>query len=332
MVCDTWYEKNATTYHVSRTTYHYMKIIFFGSDDFAAVHLEALLQTSHQMVACVTQPDKQKGRGMKVVFSPIKEIALKHKIPLFQPESFKDPTIIRDLQQFGADLFVVIAYGRILPQSVLDLPRKMAINVHGSLLPKYRGAAPINWAIINGDKETGISIIRMNVKMDAGEILAEEKLAILEADDAATLRQKMAQKGKNLLVKTIETIAQNSFSLKKQDERQVTLAPKLTKELGNISWQKSAVEIHRLIAGLQPWPRAFTFYKGKQLKLYSTRVIDEEFPGVCGQVLKLDKNGILVKTGKEALLIQEVQLEGSNKVTARQFMIGHRLEVGSILE
>ncbi len=294
--------------------------------------MEALLQTSHQIAACITQPDKQKGRGMKVVFSPIKEIALQHKIPLFQPESFKDPQIIQDLKKFDADLFVVIAYGRILPQSVLDIPKKMAINVHGSLLPKYRGAAPINWAILNGDKETGVSIIKMNVKMDAGEILAEEKLAILDTDDAVTLRQKMAQKGKNLLIKTMESIDQHSFVLKKQDERQVTLAPKLTKELGRISWQKKAEEIHRLVGGLQPWPGAFTSYKGKQLKLYSTRVIPEKSSGTCGQVLNLDKNGILIQTGKEALLIQEVQLEGSNKMTAQQFIIGHRLELGAILE
>lgn len=308
-----------------------MKIIFFGSDDFAGVHLEALLKTSHQIVACVTQPDKPKGRGMKVVFSPIKEIALEHKIPLLQPETLKDSNIISELKAFEADLFVVIAYGRILPQEVLDIPKKMAINVHGSLLPKYRGAAPINWAIINGDRETGVSIIKMNVKMDAGEILSDEKLPIAENDDASTLREKMAQKGKELLLKTISSIEKNTVTLRKQDESRVTIASKLTKELGKINWNQEAVKIHNLIRGLKPWPGAYTFYKGKQLKILSSEIKSSADQAKPGEVLETGRNGILVQARKQSLLIKEVQLEGSKKMTAAEFLIGHSLLKGSIL-
>ncbi len=309
-----------------------MKLIFFGSDDFAAEHLKALLETSHQIVACVTQPDKPKNRGMKIVFSPIKEIALQHNIPLLQPESFKDSSIIQSLQTFEADLFVVIAYGRILPKNVLEIPKKMAINVHGSLLPKYRGAAPINWAIVNGDSETGVSIIKMNDKMDAGEILASERILISNSDDAVYLRLIMAGTGRKLLIKTIDQINHDAFSLLKQDEDKVSLAPKLNKELGKIDWNQSAQAIHNLVRGLQPWPGAYTFYQGKQMKVFLTSVLEGDRRAKNGEVWAVNKGGLFVQTGKGSLLIGSIQLEGGKKMTVEDFMLGHSLAIGTVLE
>ncbi len=309
-----------------------MKIIFFGSDDFAGMHMEALIKSSHQVVAAVTQPDKAKGRGMKVVFSPIKELAVKYKIPLLQPETLKDPQIVAELKSFQADLFVVIAYGKILPQEVLDIPKIMPINVHGSLLPKYRGAAPINFAVMNGDEVTGLTIIKMNAAMDAGEIIAQHEMGIRPIDDASTLRIKMMQQGKEFLVKTVDQIAQGKFSLIPQDETKVTLASKLTKGMSKIDWKQPAVIIHNQVRGLQPWPGASTFYQGKQLKIYSTSVIPDETQAACGEIISADKNGVVVKAGEGAVLIGEIQLEGGTKMTAQQYLVGHSLPKGSILE
>jgi len=221
-----------------------MKIIFFGSDDFAATHLQELLKSEHQVVGVVTQPDRAKGRGLQVIPSLVKTIAVEAKLPVFQPENLKDKFFLDQMKSYNCDLFVVIAYGRILPQELLQVPYVCAVNVHGSLLPKYRGAAPINWAIINGDKETGISIIKMNAAMDAGDIFSQAKIKIEDSDTAASLRVKMAGLGKKLLLKTIDTFEKNTYTLTVQDSKAVTLAPKLTKELGKIDWQKSAPEIH----------------------------------------------------------------------------------------
>src|SRR3989338_6768217 len=208
-----------------------MKIVFFGSDDFALAHLKALYASKHQVFACIIQPDRPKGRGMKTVALPIKEFALEKRIKVFQPVDYKDKTIVDELKKINADVFVVIAYGVILPQDVLDIPKMGSINVHASLLPKYRGAAPVNWVILNGEKETGVSIIKMNAKMDAGDIVAQEKLKIFDNESAFELRQRLMNLGVSLLVKTLEGGINQA---KSQDAKQVTFAPKLSKELGQI--------------------------------------------------------------------------------------------------
>ena len=337
-----------------------MKIVFFGSDDFAQRHLEALV-TSHNVLACVTQPDKPKGRGMKVVESPIKITAQKNKIPVLQPTVLTEQSFIDTLKKYNADLFVVIAYGRILPSAVLKIPKLFPLNVHGSLLPRYRGAAPINWAIMNGDKKTGITIMKLNEQMDAGDIIEQMTLDIAPIDDAQMLREKMMQAGPTFLLTTLEKIAANRYQPKKQDMKEVTLAPKLTKELGKIDWNKSAVEIHNLVRGLIPWPTAYTtiielplnkqnsktlaivddpgesfrvregkLNKEKTLKILLSQVVSHKAT-TPGQIIALSKEGILVSCRDQALLAQRVQPQDGKPMDAHAFVIGHKLKIGDSL-
>lgn len=306
-----------------------MRIIFFGSDDFAATNLEALIKSSHQIVACVTPPDKPKGRHLKVGYSPVKECALQNDIDILQPVDFKEGSFVEKLKDYHADLFVVIAYGRILPRIILSIPKIFCINVHGSLLPKYRGAAPINWAIINGDQLTGVSIIKMNHKMDAGEIIVQTKLKIDQGDTALTLREKMAPLSADLLLSSVSAIENNDYVLTMQNEDNVSFAPILTKNHGLISWKKSAVEIHNLIRGLCPWPGAFTHFQGKILKILETQVLNIDssstFPG---EVINITPPGVVISTPQNALLVKRVHLESSKPMDSKDFAIGHRLAVG----
>ncbi len=309
-----------------------MKIVFFGSDDFALVILEALSKFPHEVIACVTQPDKPKGRGLKINVSVIKECALKNQIPLLQPSRLKAPQLIKQLKDYRSDLFVVVAYGRILPPELLVLPYLCAMNVHASLLPRYRGAAPINWAIINGEKETGISIIKMNAEMDAGDIFAQAKIPIDPQDTAITLRSKLAVLGADFLLKTIDSLEKNAYTLAGQDHCKATTIPKLTKNMGLISWDKPAISIHNLVRGLVPWPTAYTYYQGRMLKILETEVVDIKESGrdSAGKVVDLSKDGFVVATGDpgQGLLVKKVHLESANPMPAAQFLAGRRLSVG----
>ncbi|MBP9853943.1 MAG: methionyl-tRNA formyltransferase [Candidatus Omnitrophica bacterium] len=308
-----------------------MKIIFFGSDDFASAHLDRMIQHKMNVVACVTQPDRPKGRGMKVLFSPVKESAIKNSIPVLQPDDLKSSNFIQELKKFDADLFVVIAYGRFLPSSVLKIPKIMAINVHGSLLPQYRGAAPINWAIINGESTTGLTIIKLNPRMDAGEIISAEKVIIQLEDNSMTLRQKMISKGCELLIRTIELIKTKQYKLIPQDEKLATFAPKLSRELGMIEWKKqSAEEIHNLVRGLLPWPAAQSSINGIAIKILKTEVVSQSKSGKPGEILEIDKRGMTVSTGNGALLIKEVHPPSSKQMTTDEFTRGHPVKVGDI--
>lgn len=309
-----------------------MKIVFFGSDDFAAAHFEYLVQHKYNVIGCVTQPDRPKGRGMKMILSPVKEIALNNKITVVQPDNLKSPAVTSELDAFKADLFVVIAYGRILPRKILELPKWMAVNVHGSLLPQYRGAAPINWAIINGETKTGLTIIKLNPQMDAGNIIAREEIPIGPQDTSVTLRADMIAKGCPLLIKTIDNIKGNKITLIRQDEARVTLAPKLTRELGVINWIKqSALEIHNLVRGLLPWPSAESTINGTTLKILKTEVLNgPHSQGAPGQVLMIEKQGITVATRSGALLIQELHPHSSKRMTADEFVRGYPVKLGDI--
>lgn len=309
-----------------------MKIIFFGSDDFAAENLRQLLSENFSVIACVTQPDRPRGRGLQVIMSPIKEMAQQQHIPVLQPEDLRDAEFLQQLVNFGADLFIVIAYGKILPSVVLSIPKMFCVNVHGSLLPKYRGAAPINWAIIKGEKETGFSLIKMNSKMDAGEILVQERMSINEDETAQALRQRMACQSAQCLCQTIKNIAEGQFSLTAQDPIQVSLAPKLSKELGCIDWKKSAQEIHNLIRGLVLWPGTYTSYKGKIFKILQSAVVSQEFSRSPGTILAITKEGIIVATGKDALVLKEVHPQSAKPMSAHAFAVGQRLLVGSCFE
>jgi len=306
-----------------------MKIVFFGSDDFAVVHLKKIISSSHSILAVVTQPDRAKGRGMKVGISPVKELAGKKALPVLQPMDLADKNFIGQLKKYECDLFVVIAYGKFLPKDVLAIPRLGAINGHGSLLPQYRGAAPINWAIINGEKQTGVSIIQMNEKMDAGDIIAQSTIDIDQEDTSIALRAKMAELGSQLLMETLKAIEENKCSLTPQKEAEVSFAPKLRKEMGTIDWTKSAVEIHNLVRGLLPWPSATTYFNGKMLKVIETAVA-ENSSGASqpGEICDISSKGIVVATGQGTLLIKKVHPESSKAMDAASFAAGHKIAAG----
>lgn len=310
-----------------------MRIIFFGSDDFAAIHLTKLLESHLEVVACVTQPDKPKGRGMKVVESPIKAIALSRKIPLLQPDTLKPASVVDELKAFDADIFIVVAYGKILPEAILKVPRIFCVNVHGSLLPKYRGAAPINWSIINGDEETGVTVMKMSPVLDAGEIILQAKLAIAQEDTAASLRQRMAQLGAVTLLEALDQIRKQSFTLIRQDLAQVSYAPKLTKELGWADWKDSALKIFNLARGLQPWPGLSASFQGKKFKVLDAQVAAAESSmALPGTVIAVKKEGFVVMTGQLPLLVKRVQPESGKPMDARSFAQGHKLGVASKLD
>jgi len=308
-----------------------MKIIFFGSDEFAAVHLEHLLDGGHQILACVTGPDKPQGRGMKIVISPIKQIALEHQIPCLQPLSLKSNEIVKELSSFGADIFVVVAYGRLLTQEILNIPKILCLNVHGSLLPKYRGAAPVNWAILNGDHETGVTIQRMVLALDAGDIIVQEKMSIPDDENATQLRHRMAFVGAKLLVKLLGQPLPSQFF--PQDEKQVSIAPKLTKEMAAINWNHTALSIMNQVRGLQPWPGAYTYHHGKMLKITKVQLsTDNKSQFKCGQVMSVSKLGFNVACADYGLVIKEVQPEAGKVMPASSFVAGYKIVPGSLLD
>lgn len=306
-----------------------MKIVFFGSDNFAAAHLQSLIDSDHQVLACLTQPDRPKGRGMKVVLSTIKECAEKYDIPILQPSTLKQDGLVEELKKFQSDIFIVIAYGRFLPTEILNIPSLGAINVHGSLLPQYRGAAPINWAIINGEKETGLSIIKLTKEMDAGDILAQAKISITDDDTSMTLREKMMKEGPSLLQQTLDDLSENRCTPVAQDHSKVTFAPKLNKELGAIQWGKKADDIYNLIRGSLPWPSAYTSFNGKFLKILEAQVVEQDDSQYePGTVSGVSKEGIIVVAGGGCVLIKQVHLQDSKPMDAHSFVVGHKLQVG----
>jgi methionyl-tRNA formyltransferase len=306
-----------------------MKIIFFGSDDFAKENLEALIASEHKIVACVTQPDRPKGRNLQFCSPITKEFALKEGIEVFQPLDLKDKDFLESLRSFQADLFVVIAYGRILTDDILSIPKIFSINLHASLLPGYRGAAPIQWAILNGEEQSGISIIKMNARLDEGDIIAQKVIRIEENDNAISLKEKMKKESPSFLLDTLQKIEADEFCLIKQDHAKATLASKLTKEMGHIDWTKEAHVIHNYVRGLVPWPNAYTYAEDKMLKILQTKVVAlEHLEGVPGEVLAILKDGFIVRAGRGALLVKKVHLESSRLMDAKIFISGYKMSVG----
>jgi len=302
-----------------------MKIVFFGSSGFAVDILEELAR-NEDVVLVVTQPDREKGRALKKSPTAIKSCAEKLGIKTFQPVRVNTEESIEYLKGFSADLFIVVSFGQILSKALLGLPKLYSLNVHASLLPKYRGAAPINWAIANGEKETGVTIMRMDEKMDEGEIILKEVISIAEDDNAITLSEKLSKKGAKLLLDVIEMVKNNEVEFIKQDNSKATYAPKLKKEDGLIDWKKSPDEICNRIRAFAPWPGCFTYLDKKILKIWKARPL-MDLPGQKskpGAVLEANKNEILVKTGKGMLKIEELQLEGKRRMTAQEFLAGYK--------
>ena len=308
-----------------------MKIIFMGTPDFAVGTLEAILKAGHEVVLVVTQPDKPKGRSGALQFTPVKECALAHNIEVFQPTRIRLEENVEYLRKYDADIIVVAAFGQILPKSILEMKKYGCINVHASVLPKYRGAAPIQWAVINGDEVTGVTIQQMDVGVDTGDIILIKELAIAKDETGGGLFDKLAIVGAEACVEALEQIASGTATRTPQNHEEATHVSMISKEFGEIDWNRSAVEIERLIRGLNPWPSAYTTLEGKTFKIWKAGVIAEGSSYGPGRITKVTKDSILVQTGEGQLELLEVQLEGKKRMETDAFLRGYNVEAGTYL-
>jgi len=312
-----------------------------GTPEFSVPSLKMLVDEGYEIVAVVTQPDKPKGRGKKLSSPPIKEYAVENGIPVLQPEKVKTPEFINKIRSLEPDLLVTAAYGKILPGELLNIPRYGCINVHASLLPKYRGAAPINWAIINGESKTGITTMQTDIGMDTGDILLKDEIEITEDITAGELEEKLAELGAETLKKTLEKLKEGNLQRIPQKHSEASYAPMLSKEIGLINWEKTSCEIHNLVRGVNPWPGAYTFYKGRRIKIWKTKNIenwsancstqlndngvDDKLPGT---ICSTTKDGIVVKCGRGYVLLLELQFDGAKKLCTGDCW--HNFEAGEI--
>jgi methionyl-tRNA formyltransferase len=306
------------------------RIVFFGTPSFAVPTLRGLLEGPDEVAGVVTQPDRGKGRGRKTVISPIKEFALQEGLPVLQPEKAKGEAFEEAVRRLQTSLFVVVAYGQILPKSVLNIPKHGAVNVHASLLPKYRGAAPIAWAILNGEKVTGVTTMVMDEGMDTGDILLQTEVPISEEETCENLQDRLACLGAQLLLETLKKMKTGDIRFLPQDHSKATYAPPLKRGDGHIDWKKEAGEIDRQIRAFNPWPGAYTKWGDRLLKVYKGGVRERTPAGKVGAVVWVGSDFIEVEAGKDSLLIKEVQLEGRKKMTIREFLSGHPISVGTV--
>ena len=301
-----------------------MKIVFMGTPDIAATCLKQLLTDGFDVVAAYTQPDRPKGRGMKMVFSPVKEVAMAAGIPVYQPENFREQETVDALRALAPDVIAVVAYGRILPQKVLDIPRKGCVNIHASLLPQYRGSAPYQWAVLDGLKETGVSAQFMVHAMDAGDVIDYRKTEIGEDETAGELLDRLAVLGAELLSSTMARLQQGGVTATPQDESKVSFAPMLDKTMCPIDWSKTAQQVHDHVRGLHPWPVATAELAGTKFKIPATKVVEDS--GTPGNILALTKTGLVVACGEGAVEIRSLQAEGGKRMNAPDYFRGHPLE------
>lgn len=308
-----------------------MRIVFMGTPEFAIPSLEAILRSDNQVVGVVTQPDRPKGRGQQLVSPPVKLVAERTGIPILQPLKIRTPEFLQALSAWQPDLIAVAAYGRILPTPILRLPPMGCVNVHGSLLPKYRGAAPVQWAVINGETETGITTMLMDEGMDTGEMLLQERLEISPEDTAETLAPRLAELGGRLLLDTLMQLKAGTLTPKKQDDGQATLAPILKKEDGLIDWTMSATSLANRVRGLSPWPGAFTFFGEERWNIWKAVSNVAAATDKPGTIVAVNKQTIMVSTGDGLLGIREIQTANSKRMSADQFLAGHRIPVGGQL-
>ena len=302
-----------------------MRVVFMGTPDIAATCLTKILEDGFDVVGVYCQPDRPKGRGMKLVAPPVKELALAHNIPVFQPENFRDNAVVEELAALQPDVCAVVAYGRILPQRVLDIPQKGCINIHASLLPQYRGSAPYQWAVLDGCKKTGVSAQYMALKMDAGDVIGAIETPIGENETAGELLDRLAVLGAELLSDTLKKVEKGEVTAVPQNEEDVTFAPMLDKGLCPIDWSKSAQQVHDHVRGLNPWPTATATIGGTFFKIHSTVIA--EGSGQPGQVLALTKTGLVVACGEGAVEIRILQAEGGKRMAAPDYFRGHPLEI-----
>lgn len=321
-----------------------MRIVFMGTPDFSVPALKALVEAGHQVIAVVTQPDKPRGRGKEVQMTPVKIQAMEYGIPVYQPAKVREASFVEVLQGLEADVYVVIAFGQLLPKAVLKLPKYGCINIHASLLPKYRGAAPIQWCVIDGERETGITTMMMDVGLDTGDMLEKAVIPIEEKETGGSLHDKLSLAGGDLILSTLKKLEEGTLVRTPQTDEGTCYARMLTKSLGDIDWNQSAVSIERLIRGLNPWPSAYTLWNGKTIKIWSADVITGRETAVLlsesgvpsetgitpGTVVCSDKHGLVVCTGDGLLSIRELQMEGKKRMDTPAFLRGYPIPEGDV--
>ena len=308
-----------------------MKVIFMGTPDFAVGALEAIIEAGHEVTLVVTQPDREKGRGKEVQFPPVKEAAINHHLPVFQPGRIKTPEAIAELKKWEADIFVVAAFGQILSKEILDMPRLGCINIHASLLPKYRGAAPIQWAVMNGDKESGVTIQQMNEGVDTGDIILQKTIGLDVKETGESLFDRLAVLGAEAVVEALAQFENGTVTRRRQNEEESSHVGMLTKEMGQLDFNKDAVTLERLIRGLNSWPSAYTKLNGKTLKIWDADAVESEEKLQPGTVFAVRKDSFCIACGEGTLVIYEVQLEGKKRMPVKDFLLGYPLEEGCLL-
>ncbi|MBP2652931.1 MAG: fmt [Firmicutes bacterium] len=310
-----------------------LRVVFMGTPDFAVPCLDRLVKDNCEILTVVTQPDRPKGRGRKLTPSPVKEAALRYGLPVLQPEKIKTPDFIDQIVALKPEAIVVVAFGQILPQSLLNVPKLGCINVHASILPKYRGAAPIHWAVINGERVTGVTTMYMDAGLDTGDMILKKEVNILPDDTTGELYDKLGLLGADLLSDTLRLMIQGDVPREKQDGSQATYASMITRETEQIDWHQSAEAVHNLVRGLNPWPSAYCRHDGKILKIWQTRVKEESqtIVGTPGQVVAVGENGCIVATGAGLVELRQVQPESKKRMSAVEYVRGYGLNVGEIL-
>ncbi len=310
-----------------------MKVIFMGTPEFSVGTLEALIEAGHEVALAVTQPDKPKGRGGKMQYTPVKEAALKHGIPVFQPKKVREPECVEELKQYNADIIVVIAFGQILPKEILEMTPFGCVNVHASLLPKYRGAAPVQWAVIDGEEVSGVTTMQMDEGLDTGDMLLKTEIRLDEKETGGSLHDKLAAAGAELCVRTLKGLEEKTVVPKPQGESPTAYARMLDKKLGNIDWSRDAESIERLVRGLNPWPSAYTNWDGKVMKIWEARAEKRaaETGGVPGTVISVEKDGFCVETGDGVLKVLALQIPGKKRMEADAFLRGYEIAPGTVL-
>lgn len=309
-----------------------MKVVFMGTPDFAVATLQAIIEEGHEVMAVVTQPDKPKGRGKELAMPPVKELALQYNLPVYQPVKVRDEEFVHLIKELNPDVIVVVAFGQFLPKVLLDLPKYGCVNVHASLLPEYRGAAPIQWAVIDGKEETGVTTMLMDVGMDTGDMLLQSVRKLDAKETGGSLFDKLSMDGAKLLVETLKGLEAGTIRRIPQDESRATRAYMLDKTLGDIDFTKDAKSIECLIRGLNPWPSAYTHYHDKTMKIWDADVVETMSADMePGQIIEVTKKGFVVQCGTNALLVKELQLEGKKRMMAEDFLLGTKVCVGEKL-
>lgn len=309
-----------------------MRIVFMGTPDFSVSALVSLVEAGHEVIGVVTQPDKPKGRGREVLMTPVKETALKYNIPVYQPIKAREPEFVQLLKDLAPEVMVVAAFGQLLPKSILDIPPFGCVNIHASLLPKYRGAAPIQYAVINGEKESGITTMMMAEALDTGDMLDQEAVRLAEDETGGSLHDKLSEIGGRLILKTLDKLKAGTAVRIPQEDEKACYVGMIKKSMGDIDWSMEARAIERLIRGLNPWPSAYTNWNGKVMKLWKAEAIEKEYEGAFGQVVEAGKTSLMIKTGRGVISVKELQLQGKKRMDISAFLRGYQISEGTVLE